>query len=65
MRHSYYSYSFFKNLNLVLFCIILSCLTVLVQAQAQIKTMNGFDLSKLSINQQDIFSGGPPRDGIP
>lgn len=31
----------------------------------QALTKNGFDLSNASINIEDIFSGGPPRDGIP
>ncbi len=45
----------------VSFTIFLSCLGPAVQAQ----TRNGFDLSGASISKDEIFSGGPPRDGIP
>ena len=27
--------------------------------------LNGFDLSDVSVPQEDIFQGGPPREGIP
>jgi len=27
--------------------------------------LNGFDLSDISVSQDDIFQGGPPREGIP
>ena len=27
--------------------------------------LNGFDLSDVSVSQEDIFQGGPPREGIP
>jgi hypothetical protein len=29
------------------------------------QTLNGFDLTDLSVSAADIFHGGPPRDGIP
>jgi len=45
----------------VCLAISLACLG----SDAQAQTMNGFDLSKASINKKEIFSGGPPRDGIP
>ena len=41
--------------------ILLSALNNELMAQ----TKNGFDLSNASINKEEIFSGGPPRDGIP
>ena len=41
--------------------IILSGIVPDVYAQ----TKNGFDLSNASIEYEKIFSGGPPRDGIP
>lgn len=33
--------------------------------QAQPRTLNGFDVSDASIPPDEIFQGGPPRDGIP
>ncbi len=29
------------------------------------QSLNGFDLSQLTIDASEVFSGGPPRDGIP
>ena len=29
------------------------------------RTLNGFDLSDASVPADDVFRGGPPRDGIP
>lgn len=43
------------------FVIFLTCHSQSVQAQS----MNGFDLSRSSISIDEIFAGGPPRDGIP
>ncbi|MCU7834007.1 MAG: DUF3179 domain-containing protein [gamma proteobacterium symbiont of Taylorina sp.] len=40
---------------------MLICFAFDVYAQ----TKNGFDLSNASIKYEEIFSGGPPRDGIP
>lgn len=45
----------------VFFSTFLACLAFDVQAQ----TKNGFDLSQASINNEEILSGGPLRDGIP
>jgi len=44
-----------------LFVIVCVCFSSWAQAQ----TKNGFDLSVLSIDKNEILSGGPPRDGIP
>lgn len=54
------SYCLGRHLRLVvLFTTFLACFASGAKAQ------NGFDLSKASINQKEIFSGGPARDGIP
>lgn len=45
------------------FILIIILSGIVPDVYAQIK--NGFDLSNASINIEDIFSGGPPRDGIP
>lgn len=45
----------------VMFCAVMICVVQAAQAQ----TKNGFDLSGLTINQDELRSGGPPRDGIP
>lgn len=45
----------------VFFATFLTCSAFGVEAQ----TKNGFDLSNASINDEEILSGGPPRDGIP
>ena len=47
--------------NLILSVIMWVCFAPSAQAQ----TKNGFDLSGASINKNEIFSGGPSRDGIP
>ena len=33
--------------------------------QAQVQSVNGFDISNATIPATEIFRGGPPRDGIP
>lgn len=38
---------------------------ILPAALAETKSMNGFDLSNLSVSREYVKSGGPPRDGIP
>ena len=43
----------------------LSSKKVLAAAEAALGRRNGFDLSNAVIPQEDILSGGPPRDGIP
>lgn len=43
--------------KLVAFCLF--CMAFTVQAK------NGFDLSNVSVDPQEILFGGPPRDGIP
>ncbi len=45
------------------FILVIILSGIVPDVYAQIK--NGFDLSNASINIEDIFSGGPPRDGIP
>ncbi|GAA5315108.1 MAG: hypothetical protein AseanaTS_03120 [Candidatus Pelagadaptatus aseana] len=32
---------------------------------SEMESLNGFDLRNISVEQVDIFEGGPPRDGIP
>ena len=56
--------SFVSNLktNLIVHTLFYSILGI-VGAQAQ--EMNGFDLSKATIPNKEIHSGGPGRDGIP
>lgn len=44
---------------------ILSLLALLLPLAAAAQQINGFDLSRASIPLSEIFSGGPPRDGIP
>lgn len=41
----------------------LSLLIALAASPA--RGMNGFDLSALTVPRSEVFSGGPPRDGIP
>lgn len=38
---------------------------VLTACQTGARTLNGFDVSDASIPAEEIFKGGPPRDGIP
>jgi len=52
---------YYKFNQLLVIVALLLCVAVDVQAQFK----NGFDLSRASINPESIFSGGPPRDGIP
>ncbi len=62
LNHTYHIHSMNKNFILsAFFPILFACYANGLQAQ----TMNGFDLSNTSINQKEIVSGGPPRDGIP
>ncbi len=49
--------------NIYYLSLIILGLSLTINAVAQSK--NGFDLSHASIDIKDIFSGGPPRDGIP
>lgn len=44
---------------------ILLVILVLTASQADARTLNGFDVSNASIPADEIFKGGPPRDGIP
>lgn len=45
------------------YCIYLFFIVFSVFSSAQ--SVNGFDLSELSIDASEVLSGGPPRDGIP
>ncbi len=48
--------------------IIIMLLSVFINSSslaASLLKKNGFDLSNASIDHKEIFSGGPPRDGIP
>jgi len=47
---------------LILFFSVLICFFC---SNAYSQALNGFDLSNLLINKNEVFSGGPPRDGIP
>lgn len=47
-----------KNLTVILMC-------VWAVSFAAAQSINGFDLSATSIPAEEIFHGGPPRDGIP
>jgi len=38
---------------------------ILAACQTAARTLNGFDVSDASIPADEIFKGGPPRDGIP
>ena len=38
---------------------------VVALAASSARAMNGFDLSNLTVPRTEVFSGGPPRDGIP
>jgi hypothetical protein len=51
----------FRRMKIFLFLIICICLAPRLQAQ----TKKGFDLSKASIDLEEIVAGGPPKDGIP
>lgn len=55
---------FIKSMSLttLVFCTFLSIFHL---NNAQAKNINGFDLNHLSIDQSEVFSGGPGRDGIP
>jgi hypothetical protein len=48
-----------------IFIIYFLTLMCFITSDAHSQTLNGFDLSNLLINKNEIFSGGPPRDGIP
>ena len=45
-------------------CTLLMVL-ILAACQTAARTLNGFDVSNASIPADEIFKGGPPRDGIP
>lgn len=38
---------------------------ILIPDEMQAQTLNGFDLSNLTLERKEIKRGGPPRDGIP
>lgn len=44
---------------------LIPLLTIALAVVAQAQEKNGFDLSNATIPTSKIFSGGPPRDGIP
>lgn len=50
-----------RRLRLVIPFVMIMCLGFSAWAQAS----NGFDLSVLAIDRDEILAGGPPRDGIP
>ena len=52
-----------KDTRLTAFLLALMLLYFSFEAGAQSK--NGFDLTKASVSEEEIFFGGPPRDGIP
>ncbi len=45
--------------------IVIVCATLAALLPACAGTKNGFDLSNTTVPVEEIFSGGPPRDGIP
>lgn len=46
--------------------VAMAMMPITMSAKAQtFQQLNGFDLSDVSIDLQEIASGGPPRDGIP
>lgn len=49
----------------ILAIILCASLAALYLKNAQAKNFNGFDLTQLNIDQSEVFSGGPGRDGIP
>ena len=55
--------------NLTIHWVIYPVLTILIYSLFQnltaTETINGFDLSDTLIPNEEIFHGGPPRDGIP
>ncbi|MFK5984327.1 MAG: DUF3179 domain-containing protein [Pseudomonadota bacterium] len=57
--------NYFLNKHLLKhsFQLFIFCFLFITIAQAQNK--NGFDLSNSSINSDEVFSGGPAKDGIP
>lgn len=56
-----------KFISIYTFIAIIFCsfLFVFFLSNAQAKNINGFDLNNLIIDQTEVFSGGPGRDGIP
>lgn len=53
--------SFGKHFKLTALFLVIMLICFVSGVQAK----NGFDLSKVSIDKDEIFFGGPPRDGIP
>ncbi len=51
--------------NALIGIIFSSCLLAFYMINANAKNINGFDLNSLTIDQTEVFSGGPGRDGIP
>lgn len=49
----------------IIFIFFSTILLVINIYHLQAQTLNGFDVSNATISKNDIFSGGPPRDGIP
>jgi len=47
------------------FTLLVIFLFTFYQSSALAKNINGFDLNHLIIDQSEVFSGGPGRDGIP
>jgi len=45
--------------------VVLFMMVFISPAKPAPKALNGFDLSNASIPVSEVFSGGPPRDGIP
>jgi len=54
-----------KQYRVIIMIILLPLFISHLCSAAQIWNKNGFDLSNASIDHKEIFSGGPPRDGIP
>ena len=53
------------TINVMLILLFISNLSSAASISNKNLSKNGFDLSNASINIKEIFSGGPPRDGIP
>lgn len=49
--------------QLAVFCVVTMWVCFAPGLQAQ--TKNGFDLSAMTLDLEEVLSGGPPRDGIP
>jgi len=57
--------SFFCKRNRIIILLSALLTVIVISSGIHAQANNGFDLTNATISEAEIFSGGPPRDGIP